>query len=77
MEASLYWNRGELLEPGVICRRFSVAATGHMGLEPRDGSLRILKDFLWMVLDHFTSMRRPRGQKLYLLWPDDIGGKKA
>ena len=42
---------------GARCRRFLIATTGQMGLEPRDGSLRILKVFRsWMVLDHFTRM---------------------
>ena len=32
--------------PGVIFSRFLIAATGQMGLEPRDGSFRILIDSL-------------------------------
>ena len=50
----LYWNKGEVLEPGVILSRFLMALTGQMGLDPRAGIIRILTDFLsWMVLLHF------------------------
>ena len=34
------------MDPGVICKRFLMAATGQMGLEPKDGIFRILTDFL-------------------------------
>ena len=34
------------MDPGVICKRFLMATTGQMGLEPKDGIFRILTDFL-------------------------------
>ena len=63
--AALYWNKGELLEPGVIFRRFLIAVTRHMGLTPREGILRMFIDFLsCVVLVHLTMIWRPVEAKI-------------
>ena len=55
-----YWNKCELLAPGVMESRFLMALTGQIGLSPREGIFNILTAFLaCMVLDHFINSRSP------------------
>ena len=50
----LYWNRGWLLEPGVIKMRFFNALTGQMRFAPKLGIFKIFTMFRdCIVLDHF------------------------
>ena len=62
---ALYWNKRELLEPGVIFNKFLTALTGQMGLAPRDGILRSFTDLLsCMVLVHLTMICSPGFAKI-------------
>ena len=65
---ALYWNKGELLEPGVMFNRFLTAVTGQMGLALRDGILRIFTDLLsCMVLVYLTIICSPGFAKIMLV----------